>query len=88
MIDHIGIGCADFEASRRFYEAALSPLGIAKMMEVTPEMTGGYHGIGMGADQKPFFWFGNDGSHGAGIHVAFTAQTRGAGRCFSCGSSR
>lgn len=76
MIDHIGIGCGDFEASRRFYEAALSPLGIAKMMEVTPEMTGGYHGIGMGAEQKPFFWFGNDGARGTGMHVAFTAETR------------
>jgi catechol 2,3-dioxygenase-like lactoylglutathione lyase family enzyme len=76
MIDHIGIGCGDFEASRRFYEAALEPLGISKMMEVTPEMTGGYHGIGMGAEQKPFFWFGNDGSRGKGMHVAFSAQTR------------
>lgn len=76
MIDHIGIGCADFEASRRFYETALAPLGISKVMEVTPEMTGGFHGIGMGTAGKPFFWFGNDGPRGAGIHVAFAAGTR------------
>jgi catechol 2,3-dioxygenase-like lactoylglutathione lyase family enzyme len=76
MIDHIGIGCRDFPASRRFYEAALAPLGIAKMMEVTPDTTGGYHGIGMGAAGHPFFWFGSGGARGAGMHVAFTAQTR------------
>jgi catechol 2,3-dioxygenase-like lactoylglutathione lyase family enzyme len=76
MLDHIGIGCSDFEASRRFYVAALAPLGIAKMMEVTPDMTGGYHGIGMGAEQKPFFWFGSDGPRGTGMHVAFAAVSR------------
>jgi catechol 2,3-dioxygenase-like lactoylglutathione lyase family enzyme len=76
MLDHIGIGCADFAASRRFYEAALGPLGIAMVMEVTPEMTGGYHGIGMGTGDHPFFWFGSGGARGAGMHVAFTARTR------------
>jgi catechol 2,3-dioxygenase-like lactoylglutathione lyase family enzyme len=76
MIDHIGISCSDFEASRRFYENALAPLGIAMMMEVTPEMTGGYHGIGMGAEAKPFFWFGSDGPRGQRMHVAFAARTR------------
>jgi catechol 2,3-dioxygenase-like lactoylglutathione lyase family enzyme len=76
MIDHIGIGCRDFAASRRFYEAALAPLGIAKMMEVTPEMTGGIHGIGMGAADHPFFWFSSGGARGPGVHVAFAADTR------------
>ena len=76
MIDHIGIGCSDFEKSRLFYEAALAPLGMANVMEVTPEMTGGYHGIGMGTKGHPFFWFGNGGPKGAGMHIAFTAATR------------
>lgn len=76
MIDHMGIGCSDFAASRRFYEAALAPLGIVKAMELTPEMTGGYHGIGMGTDDHPYFWFGSGGARGAGMHVAFTAATR------------
>ncbi len=40
MIDHMGIAASDFDASRRFYEAALAPLGIGLMMEVTPEETG------------------------------------------------
>ncbi len=76
VIDHIGIGCSDFGASRAFYEAALAPLGITVLVELSPEMTGGdYSGIGMGKDH-PFFWFGNDGPRGAGIHVAFVAETR------------
>ncbi len=76
MIDHIGIGCSDFGASRTFYEAALAPLGVTVLVELTPEMTGGdYSGIGMGKD-RPFFWFGNDGPRGEGIHVAFAADTR------------
>jgi catechol 2,3-dioxygenase-like lactoylglutathione lyase family enzyme len=76
MIDHIGISAGDFDASRRFYEAALTPLGLGVMMEVTPEESGGYHGIGMGRDGKPFFWVGNGGPRGAGMHVAFSAATR------------
>lgn len=78
MIDHIGIGVRDFGASRRFYDAALAPLGISVIMEVTPEQTGGYHGLGYGAGEHPFFWVGNDGPRGAGIHVAFTAESRAA----------
>jgi len=76
MLDHIGIGARDFAASARFYDAALAALGIARMMEVTPEQSGGYHGIGYGAAGKPFFWLGNDGPRGAGIHVAFAASSR------------
>ena len=29
MIDHIGLAVSDIAASRRFYEAALAPLGYA-----------------------------------------------------------
>ena len=78
MIDHMGIGAKDFAASRRFYEAALAPLGIAAVMEVTPEESGGYHGIGYGSDGKPFFWLSAEGPRGAGIHVAFAAPDRAA----------
>ena len=78
MIDHIGIGAGDFEQSRRFYEAALAPLGMSVVMEVTPEMSGGYHGVGLGSQGKPFFWVSNGGQRGAGIHVAFAAATHAA----------
>ena len=76
MIDHMGIAASDFDASRRFYETALAPLGLGLMMEVTPEETGGYHGLGLGKQGKPVFWVGNGGPKGAGMHVAFTADSR------------
>lgn len=76
MIDHIGIAASDFAASRRLYEAALAPLGIGLMMEVTPEQTGGYRGLGLGRNGKPFFWLGNGGPRGAGMHIAFVAESR------------
>jgi catechol 2,3-dioxygenase-like lactoylglutathione lyase family enzyme len=76
MIDHIGIGASDFEASRHFYDAALAPLDFGMIMEVLSEESGGYHGIGYGKDGKPFFWLGDDGPRGTGVHVAFSAASR------------
>jgi len=76
MIDHMGIAASDFSASKAFYDAALAALRIGPVMEVTPEQTGGYHGIGYGADGKPFFWLGNGGPRGAGMHIAFAARSR------------
>lgn len=76
MIDHIGIGASDFDASRRFYDAALAALDFGMIMEVMSEESGGYHGIGYGKDSKPFFWLGDDGPRGTGIHIAFSAASR------------
>ncbi|MGH6616553.1 VOC family protein [Sphingomonas sp.] len=76
MIDHLGIRAADFETSRRFYNAALAAMGITPVMEVTPEQSGGYHGIGYGRNGKPTFWLGNNGPLGEGIHIALAATSR------------
>ncbi len=76
MIDHIGIGAADYAKARRFYDAALATLGIVPVMEITAEESGGYQGVGYGRDDKPFFWVSSGGARGAGIHVAFTAPDR------------
>jgi len=85
MIDHMGIGPTDIESARQFYDAALAPLDIKNVMEVTAEETGGYHGIGYGTDRKPFFWLSSDsrrpgpeGPRMAGTHIAFEAQSRAA----------
>lgn len=37
MIDHLGVSVRDYQASKRFYAAALAPLGVAEIMEVTPD---------------------------------------------------
>ena len=73
MIDHIGLTVTDLDAARRFYEQALRPLGIAVLMEVTEEMTGG-HGahLGFGRDNNPFFWIGTGKAATTGCHVAFS----------------
>lgn len=76
MLDHIGLTVQHFARARAFYEAALKPLGIAPMMEVTAEETGGYAGVGFGAAGKPYFWISNGDKPKGGVHVAFAAATR------------
>ena len=73
MIDHLGISVSDLATSRGFYEAALKPLGINVIMEVTEDMTGG-HGahLGLGRDGSPFFWIGTGKDASTGVHVAFS----------------
>ena len=36
MLDHLGVPVSDFERSKRFYAAALSPLGYELIMEPAP----------------------------------------------------
>lgn len=79
MIDHIGFPVSDLARSRAFYEAALAPLGISVIMEVSDEMTGG-HGahLGLGRDGNPFFWIGSGKPASKGVHVALAATDRAA----------
>jgi catechol 2,3-dioxygenase-like lactoylglutathione lyase family enzyme len=78
MLDHTGITVSDWDASKRFYEAALKPLSIAIVMEVTAEQTGANAHAGFGIGNKPAFWIGN-GPHVSGpAHFAFTAPSRAA----------
>ncbi len=76
MIDHVGLAVSDYPDSRRFYLAALAPLSIGLVMEVTKEQTGGYAGGGFGAGDKAFFWIGTGDRTSGPLHVAFAASTR------------
>jgi catechol 2,3-dioxygenase-like lactoylglutathione lyase family enzyme len=76
MLDHIGLAVADMERSKAFYEAALKPLGMSLVMEVTAAQTGGEAHAGFGAEGKPFFWIGTGAKPKGGTHVAFTARER------------
>ncbi|MEW6273468.1 MAG: VOC family protein [Thermodesulfobacteriota bacterium] len=72
MIDHVGIRVSDFERSKRFYQAALAPLGYELMMEFDGA-------AGFGADGKPDFWIGPSlGASTSAIHVAITSADRRA----------
>jgi len=75
VLDHIGIPVSDYATSKSFYERALAPLGIALVMEVTPEQTGSDYAGGFGAQGKPCFWIGRDDAKGR-THVAFVAARR------------
>jgi catechol 2,3-dioxygenase-like lactoylglutathione lyase family enzyme len=76
MFDHIGFAVSDLEKSKAFYAAALRPLGIGLLMEVTAEQTGAGAHAGFGVAPRAFFWIGDHGSPCAGVHVAFTAESR------------
>lgn len=78
MLDHVGFAVSDYPKAKGFYQAALKPLGIALMMEVTPDMTGGSSHAGFGKDGKPFFWIGDGKTANSGVHVAFAAANRSA----------
>jgi catechol 2,3-dioxygenase-like lactoylglutathione lyase family enzyme len=72
MIDHIGLAVSNMERSKPFYIAALKPLGIVVVMEVTAEQTGADAHAGFGKGNKAFFWIGGGAKPKGGTHVAFT----------------
>jgi catechol 2,3-dioxygenase-like lactoylglutathione lyase family enzyme len=76
MIDHIGLAVSNMERSKPFYIAALKPLGIVVVMEVTAEQTGADAHAGFGKGNKAFFWIGGGAKPKGGTHVAITAPTR------------
>lgn len=83
MLDHVGFAVSDLERSRRFYEAALQPLGVELLYEIPPELTeAGGTALGFGSNAKPYFWIGDKERPGEGTHVAFTASSRAAVRAF------
>jgi len=78
VIDHVGFGVTDAERARHFYEAALAPLGMLRILSIPPGITeagGASHGFGR--DDMAFFWVG-EGKTAASTHVAFVAETRSA----------
>ena len=71
MIDHVSVGVTDLERAARFYEAALAPLGLARL--VTRPAT-----IGFGKSY-PEFWINLRGAMAAvapesGVHICLRAR--------------
>jgi catechol 2,3-dioxygenase-like lactoylglutathione lyase family enzyme len=77
MLDHLSIQCSDPQASARFYDAVLVPLGGSRIMEFGPV-------IGFGVAPMPDFWIGplETGDGFRESHIAFTAPDREAVRAF------
>ena len=76
MIDHLSIQCQDLDASARFYDDVLAPLGGRRIMDFGEV-------IGYGTD-FPTFWLGphETGEGFRESHIAFRAPTREAVRAF------
>jgi catechol 2,3-dioxygenase-like lactoylglutathione lyase family enzyme len=67
IVDHVGITCADLEAAKRFYDAALGALGHRRVMDV---------GVAVGyGSESPDFWLSSPEAEGPNreSHLAFTA---------------
>jgi catechol 2,3-dioxygenase-like lactoylglutathione lyase family enzyme len=71
-LDHVSVGVADLDAATGFYDAALTPLGIRRL--VRTDDVAGY-----GSD-RPYFWVGRARTDGPAreVHLAFAAPDRRA----------
>ena len=73
MIDHISIGVRDLARTKRFYDAALKPLGYYCLSEDAAS-------LGYGGDTVVFWISGTESPVPAdpksGLHFCFTAPTR------------
>ena len=69
LLDHIVIAVGDLDASKRFYEQALAPLGIAIVLDFPGT-------AGFGAAGKPEFFLRSGGGGAEPVHVAFASPDR------------
>lgn len=80
MLDHVSLGCRDLAASAAFYDAALAPLGLGRVME---KGTGICYGPGPGREGMMFWIVSVAPEAGVplpsrGSHIAFAAPGRSA----------
>jgi len=81
MLDHVSLGVADLERSRRFYDAALRPLGIVRIVDFHGR--GSDYGAMAGSLGVEFTITSESGVMPApGMHVCFRAPDRDAVRSF------
>ena len=74
MIDHTGIQISDPVKSRKFYDAALAPLGYKMLMEVPKQYTEGKMVVGYGITPKADFWLHEGTPQKPHVHIAFRAE--------------
>ena len=72
MIDHFGINCSDWSASKDFYDKVLAVLGFTRQLDYGVA-------IGIGTEGHPAFWIADASAGDASgpnreIHVAFAAK--------------
>ncbi len=79
MINHVSIGARDVARSKRFYDAALTPLGYKCLSEGSGSLGYGNDAVALwiGTSERPVP--PNDKS---GLHLCFTAPTRNSVKAF------
>ena len=81
VLDHVRIPVRDCALSRRFYDAALAPLGIHRIAD--RELDDGHSACGYGRDGQPAaFWLSSLGISRGYARVAFRASSHEEVRAF------
>jgi catechol 2,3-dioxygenase-like lactoylglutathione lyase family enzyme len=75
MFDHVSIGVADIARSKKFYDAALKPLGFSRLSDGESSLGYGEKAVQLwlGATQKPV-----KADMESGLHFCFLANDRAA----------
>jgi catechol 2,3-dioxygenase-like lactoylglutathione lyase family enzyme len=82
MLDHVSLGAADLERSRRFYDAALRPLGIVRIVDFS-DGRGSDYGAMAGQLGVEFTITLEPGTAASlGMHLCFRAPDRAAVQTF------
>ncbi|WP_422156482.1 VOC family protein [Vreelandella titanicae] len=78
MLDHIFISVSDIERSIRFYDAALTPLGITARLNYNgKDGPAGHPDLkGFGANGRVFFWLREGVVEGRAAHIGFVASSK------------
>jgi catechol 2,3-dioxygenase-like lactoylglutathione lyase family enzyme len=81
MLDHVSLGVSDLERSRRFYDAALRPLGLVRIVNF--EGRGSDYGAAPGSLGVEFtITTEKEAAPSPGAHVCFRAADREAVQAF------
>lgn len=78
MLDHVFLSVSDIARSIRFYEAALTPLGICARLDYDGKNGPQGHPDlkGFGADGRMFFWLRAGTVEARAVHVGFVAGSK------------
>jgi catechol 2,3-dioxygenase-like lactoylglutathione lyase family enzyme len=74
MIDHVSIGVSDISRSIAFYDSALAPLGVKRLVAYGDAEAPDHVGYGRG--NRPYFWLRRGEPTQGYVHLAFTAAAR------------